>query len=483
MKGLPFDDGEPMFRLQDNLLKLARPAALTCVAALAVLRHADALAQAQDLAADPSAATRAATPANAQTEAPAAETWNLHAQSTYIWQDKPSFPAAYTGPNSLLPQHETGYSFSGTLAFGLHAWEGGELYLDPEVVQGKAFSGLHGLGGTVNGELQKTAGTSPTFYRARLFLRQTWNLGGEAVKLDSDMNQLAGTVSSRRVVLTLGNIALNDIFDNNAYAHDARSQFMNGALVDNGAWDFAADARGYTWGAALEYIDGDWAMRYGRFMEPKESNGQPLDTRIFKHHGDQVEIEHGHQWRAQAGKIRVLAFRNRARMGSFDDALADARKDGGVPDVARVRREHSKIGFGLNLEQGLADGVGVFARASWNDGATETYSFTEIERAVSSGVTVSSQSWQRDGDVLGLALVRNALGKAHRDYLAEGGLGAFIGDGGIDYHPEQTVEANYRFELGHGVQLAFDFQHILNPAYNHARGPVNVGLVRLHGQY
>jgi high affinity Mn2+ porin len=454
-----------MFRLQDNLLKLARPAALASIAALAGLRHADA----QELAAD------------AHADAP--ETWNVHAQSTYIWQLKPSFPAAYTGPNSLLPQRETGYSFSGTLAFGLRAWDGGELYFDPEVVQGKAFSGLHGLGGTVNGELQKTAGTSPTFYRARLFLRQTWNLGGEPVKLESDMNQLAGTVSSRRVVLTVGNIALNDIFDNNSYAHDARSQFMNGALVDNGAWDFAADARGYTWGAALEYIDGDWAVRYGRFMEPKESNGQPLDTRIFRHHGDQVEIEHDHKWRGQDGKIRVLAFRNRARMGTFEDALRDAPDNGGVPDLARVRREHSKTGFGLNAEQGIVDGIGVFARASWNDGETETYSFTEIERAVSVGATVGGQPWQREGDLLGVALTRNGLGKSHRDYLAAGGLGAFIGDGRIDYHPEQTVESYYQFGLGHGMQLSLDFQHILNPAYNHARGPVNVGLIRLHGQY
>lgn len=456
-----------MFRLQDKLLMLA----------LAGLPLADACAQAQE------AAQQARPEPTASQPAPAEESWNIHAQSTYIWQLKPSFPAAYTGPNSLLPQRETGYSFSGTVALGLRAWDGGELYFDPEVVQGKAFSGLHGLGGTVNGELQKTAGTSPTFYRARLFLRQTWNLGGDPVKLDSDMNQLAGTVSSRRVVLTAGNFALNDIFDNNAWAHDARSQFMNGALVDNGAWDFAADARGYTWGAAIEYIDGAWALRYARVLQPAESNGLPLDKRIFKHYGDQVELEHDHTWLGQEGKIRVLAFRNRARMGSFDDALADAPNNGGVPDVARVRREHSKTGFGLNLEQNLAAGVGAFVRASWNDGETETYAFTEIERSVSAGITVGGQSWQREGDLFGLALVRNGLGKAHRDYLAAGGLGAFIGDGRIDYHPEQTVESYYRFALGHGIELSFDFQHILNPAYNHARGPVNVGLIRLHGQY
>jgi hypothetical protein len=463
-----------MFRLQDKLLKLARPAAL---AALAGLPLADACAQAQQQAQQPQPDTA---PSDA---APARETWNLHAQSTYIWQLKPSFPAAYSGPNSLLPPRETGYSFSGTVAFGLRVWDGGELYFDPEVVQGKGLSGVHGLGGMTNGEQQKTSGVNPTFYRARLFLRQTWNLGGDAVKVESDMNQLAGTVSSRRLVLTAGNIALNDIFDNNAYAHDARSQFMNWALVDNGAYDFAADARGYTWGAALEYIDGDWAVRAGRFMQPAESNGLPLDKRIFKHYGDQVELEHDHHWLGQDGKIRLLAFRNRANMGSFEDALRDAPNNGGVPDLARVRREHGKIGFGLDLEQGLAPGVAAFARASWNDGETETYSFSEIERSVSAGLNVTGQSWQREHDVLGLAVIRNGLGQSHRDYLAAGGVGAFIGDGRIDYHPEQIAEAYYRFELGHGLQLTFDAQHILNPAYNHARGPVNVGSIRLHWQY
>lgn len=464
-----------MFRLQHNLLKLARPAAFTCVAALAGARHADALAQTQNLGAD----TRADAPEAVQ----APEAWNMHGQSTYIWQLKPSFPAAYTGPESLLPRRETAYSFSATLAFGWRAWDGGELYFDPEIVQGKALSGLHGLGGMTNGEQQKTSGVNPTFYRARLFLRQTWNLGGEQSKVESDMNQLAGTISNRRVVLTAGNFALNDIFDNNAYAHDARSQFMNWALLDAGAYDFAADARGYTWGAAIEYIDGDWAIRYGRFLQPAESNGLPLDRRIFKHYGDQVELEHGHQWLGQDGKIRLLAFRNRARMGAFRAALADAPDNGGVPDVARVRSERSKIGFGVNLEQGLAQDVGMFARASWNDGESETYSFTEIENALSAGVSIKGARWGRDDDNAGLALVRNGLSKDHRDYLAAGGVGAFIGDNRLDYRAEQILETFYRVGLGHGLQASVDYQHIVNPAYNHARGPVDVGAIRLHGQF
>ena len=403
------------------------------------------------------------------------EAWNAHVQATYVWQAKPAFAAAYTGPASLAPWRETGYSFSATAAFGVRPWAGAELYFDPEVVQGKALSGLHGFGGMTNGEEQKTSGTSPTFYRARLFLRQTWDLGGELQPVQSDMNQLAGSVASRRVVLTAGNLAVSDIFDANSQAHDARSQFLDWALVAHGAWDFAADARGYTWGAALEYYDGDWAVRAGRFLLPKESNGLPLDPRIFKHHGDQVELEHQHAWLGQPGTVRVLAFRDRARMGSFRDALAASAP----PDVGTVRRERTKTGFGLSLDQALTGTAAMFARASRNDGQSETYAFAEIERSLSVGATMQV----RAGDTLGVALVRNGLSQAHRDYLAAGGVGAFIGDGRLDYHPERIAETYYKIGIGKYAALSLDWQHVANPAYNGARGPVDVYGVRLHAQY
>lgn len=414
------------------------------------------------------------------------EAWNAHFQSTYVWQAKPAFDAAYTGPESLLPQRETGYSFSATAAFGWRPWSGGALYFDPEVVQGKTLSGLHGLGGMSNGEQQKTSGANPTFYRARLFLRQTWNLGGDVQTVESDMNQLAGSVAARRLVLTAGNLAVSDLFDNNAYAHDARSQFLNWALVDNGAFDFAADARGYSWGAALDYTDGPWSVRAGRFLLPAESNGLPLDRRFFKHYGDQVEVEQRHTWLAQPGVVRVLAFRDRARMGGFRDALAAAASssvDSGVPAVADVRRERSKTGVGVSIDQALGESAGLFARASRNDGASETYAFAEIERAVSAGVTLQGDLWRRVGDTLGVAFVRNGLSQAHRDYLAAGGVGAFIGDGRLDYRAEQIAEAYYRIALGTRVALSFDWQHVANPAYNRARGPVDIGGLRLHAQY
>ena len=424
-----------------------------------------------------------ATLASVQAQEIAQETSNAHFQATYIWQEKPAFSAAYSGVNSLSPAAEKSYSFSATAAFGWRPWGGGELYFDPELVQGVPLSGLTGLGGMSNGEQQKTGGPNPTLYRARLFLRQTWGLGGDKDAVQSDANQLAGMVDRRRIVITAGNLALTDIFDGSADAHDARSQFMNWALLAHGAYDFAADARGYTIGAAIEYYADDWVLRAGRFMQPEQSNGLALDSHIFRHYGDQIEVEHAHSIGGQPGKLRVLAFRNRANMGSFRAALADAPNNGSLPDVARVRTERAKVGFGLSAEQNLTAEVGVFARASWNDGKSETYAFSEIDRSLSVGAVVQGSAWQRAADAIGAALASNGLSAAHRAYLAAGGHGAFIGDGQLNYRPEDIVETYYSFNLASSAWLTLDYQRILNPAYNRDRGPVSVGSIRLHGQY
>src|ERR1700716_1421266 len=228
-------------------------------------------------------------------------------------------------------------------------------------------------------------------------------------------------VDKRRVVVTAGNLAVIDIFDNSAFAHDPRTQFLNWALLAHGAYDFAADARGYSWGAAIEYYYDDWAIRAGRFMQPAESNGLPLDTRIFTHYGDQIELEHAHTIGDPPGKLRFLAFRNKANMGGFRDALANAPNNGGVPDLSLVRKERVKYGFGINAEQNLSPDTGIFARASWNDGASETFAFTEIERSLSAGAVMKGRAWNRGDDTVGIAFVRNGLSSAPRDYLAAGG--------------------------------------------------------------
>jgi hypothetical protein len=411
----------------------------------------------------------------------AEETWNLKGQATYIWQRKSPFSAAYTGPNSLRTQAEKSYSFSGTLFFGYRLAAGTELYFNPEVVQSAPMSDLTGLGGMLNSEQQKASGPNPTFYRARLFLRQTWNLGGETTRQESQANQLAGSLSAQRVVLTVGNYAVTDIFDNNAYAHDGRTQFMNWSLLTHGAYDYAADTRGYTWGAAMEYYDGDWVYRFGRYLMPIESNGQQLDARIFRHFSDQAELEYSYTLGGQPGKLRLMAFHNRMISGSFRDALAAAGS--GTPSVADVRKEQSKYGAGINVEQNLTSDIGMFLRTSWNDGKTETYSFTEVERSVTVGMSMAGTRWGRADDVLGIAGIRNGLSQAHRDYLAAGGTGVFIGDGRLNYRPEDIVEAYYNVRVSKATTLGLDVQKIFHPAYNADRGPVLVAGARLHVEF
>jgi carbohydrate-selective porin OprB len=252
-----------------------------------------------------------------------------------------------------------------------------------------------------------------------------------------------------------------------------------------GAFDFAANQRGYSDGMALEYYDEDWAFRVGRFEQPKESNGLPLDSRIMAHYGDQVELEHDHEISGQPGKLRLLAFRNEARMGGFQDALDywNAHARVGVPDVANVRKDQSKVGFGANLEQNISSDIGLFVRASRNDGGTETYAFAEIESSFSAGTAIKGTSWDRADDTVGLAYVQNGLSSVHQQYLANGGLGFFIGDGKINYQPEQILEGYYSLFVVKNVWFSLDYQHITNPAYNADRGSVQIYGARLHLEY
>ena len=402
-------------------------------------------------------------------------------QATYVWQRKSPFDAPYTGPRSLSPDREKSYSLTATAALGIRTWRGGEVYFDPEVTQGVPLSGLTGLGGFTNGEIARTSGPSPTFYRARLFARQTWVFGGESEKAESDANQLAGSVDRRRLVSTVGNLSVLDIFDHNSFSHDPRTQFLNWSLMAHGAYDFAADARGYSWGFALEFLYDDWRLRAGRFIQPKEPNQLALDPRIVKHYGDQIEIERAHALAGRPGKLRFLVFRNVARMARYQDALDLAAQTGGAPDINAVRTvERVKRGFGFNFEQEISPSVGLFGRASRADGQTETYAFTEIDQSLSGGVSLKGGTFGRPQDTLGIAFVRNSLSAEHRDYLAAGGLGFFLGDGALRYRPESILEAYYSLNVAKDTSFSADFQRISNPGYNADRGPATVISARLH---
>ena len=419
-------------------------------------------------------------PARAATDPADRDAW---IQSTYVRQFKDSFAAPYTGPRSLLPQAENSYSFTTTVALGWRPSPGLELYLNPEFSQGVPLSALSGLGGFTNAELTRAGTPHLASYVARAFLRRAWGLGGGTESVESDINQLAGTADRRRLVLTLGKLPVMDLFDDNRYAHDPRTQFLNLSFTTHGAFDFAADVRGYSWGTVLEYFDGDWAVRAGRFAQPREPNQMAIDPRIGIHYGDQIELERGHRLGERPGRLRLLVFRNQATMSSYRDALARAQALGGPPSLDAVRTgRRDKRGIGLNLEQEIAPGLGLFARAMRADGGTEVYAFAEIDRSVSAGLSLEGGRWGRPADTLGVAVARNDISGAHRDYLAAGGLGFFVGDGRLNPGSERIVEAYYRLSLGAGAWLSIGHQHIVNPGYNADRGPVSVTSLRLQWQ-
>lgn len=404
-------------------------------------------------------------------------------QATYVAQSKRPFDAAYSGTNSLKTAREFSRSFTSTLYAGWRLGDGTELYFNPEIASGVPLSGLTGLGGFTNGEIARTSGPNPKLYRARLFLRRTWGFGGGEESIESEQNQLAGRTDRKRLVLTAGNLSALDVFDDNAYSHEPRRQFLNWSLMTHGAWDFPADARGYTWGGALEYIAPDWAARAGRFMQPRQSNGLPLNRDIIHSYGDVAEIERAHAVFGQPGRIRLLAFRNVAVMGNFQHAIDDAAP-GGTPDLTLRRERSSKVGTGVNLEQSLGETAGVFLRASRHDGKTETFAFTEIDRSLSIGTVVKGALWGQARDEAGLGFVRNGLSRPHREYLARGGLGFFLGDGRLNYQPEQIVETYYSRRLSKPFWLSIDYQRIRNPGSNADRaGPVDVWSLRAHAEF
>jgi hypothetical protein len=414
----------------------------------------------------------------------ARELWRANFQATYLWQKHPSFSAPYDGPHSLTHRAESGYTLSATLFLGLQPFRGTEIFFNPETIQSEEFSELHGLGGFSNSENQKSGGPMPAIYAARLFVRQTVNLGGARQTVPDGPNQFAAPVARRRLVLTLGRVSLIDIFDGNAYAHDGRTQFMNWMFMAHGASDYAADARGYTWGLSVElYLDA-WAFRFGRFAQPKESNGLAMNFRLWQSYGDNLEIEHAHTLFGRPGRLRLLGIHNRARMAAFEDSIQAADEQGVKPSLGDVRRMHSKLAIGLGIEQTLRDDLGVFARLSWNDGRTETYAFTEVDQSFTAGAVARGTAWHRPGDAFGLGIAVEGISDAHRSYLARGGLGPFIGDGQLPHYArERLIEAYYSLEPARGFWTTAGYQWIGNPAYNADRGPVSIFSIRVHAEY
>jgi high affinity Mn2+ porin len=414
---------------------------------------------------------------------PALQTDNfaVHAQTTFLEQYDPSFRSPYTGPNSLIP-NQGRETWDATAFLGLRLWDGAEFWVNPEIDQGFGLSGTVGVAGFPSGEAYKVGESLPYARIPRAFVRQTIDLGGDEQKLDAGANQFSGSVTANRLVITIGKFSVTDVFDINKYAHDPRSDFMNWTIVDTGTFDYAADAWGFTYGAAAEWYQGDWTVRGGIFDQSTAPNAADLDT-TFAQFQWVGEIERRYELWGQPGKLAVTGFLTRGRMGSFVDAIALANATGTPADIAAVREYRGRGGVSMNLEQQVTAEVGVFARAGLANGNVEPYDFTDVDRTASAGVSINGKQWGRPDDTFGFAGVVNGITSIHQQFLNDGGLGILVGDGQLPHPgPEKIIETYYQLPVSY-FKLTVDYQFIANPGYNTDRGPASVIGARLHSQF
>jgi high affinity Mn2+ porin len=413
--------------------------------------------------------------------------WALGTQINVIAQHLNPLKSPYTGPNSLSGNGDSQASFAFGLYTGARLWRGLEGYLDVEMIQGHGVSNVTGLGGITNGDVLRQGstdlGNGP--YVARAFLRYTVAFEHESADTAvAAPDQIPVRVARRRLEISAGKLALNDVFDVNRYATSTRLQFMNWGLWQNTAWDFAADTRGYSNGLAVAWITPRWAVRAASFQMPTAANGNKFDSHLLEAHGDQIELSISP---GSSGFVaRALVFENHARMGDYAEALRIGVARQRSPDiVADDASGRTKYGYGFNVEQPLADSgeTGAFARFGWNDGRTESFVFTEVDQHVSAGMQIAGGHWGRMADRVGIAAVQHDLSGIHRAYLAAGGAGFLLGDGRLTYGSERIVESYYRWQATRGLQLSGDVQWIVNPGYNRDRGPATVVSFRANFRY
>jgi len=423
-----------------------------------------------------------AAPGGASPAAP--ERWNLYFQATSIGDAHGTFHAPYQGPLSLQDYTEHDVSLTTTLFFAARLSTNTQLIFDPEIAGGKGFSGVDGIGNPPNGEIPRVATATPKPYLARLFIAHDFGFGAEREPVESDVNQLAGERPVTRYSVYAGRFTITDFIDNNEYSHDPRQQFMAWGVMYNGAWDYPADTRGYTWGLVQELHTHQWAFRYGIVAEPRVANGSQFDRRLFRDHGHTFEAERRYSLGDRAGTLRVLGYANRADSGTYATALRLGAETGTTPDVVATRRPGTlKYGVGVNLEQEIAHDVGVFMRLGWSDGKTEAFAFTAIDRLASGGVSVKGARWKRKKDVVATSFTAGGISGVHALYLSRGGLDFLIGDGRLNYAPEYVWESYYSARVLPGLYATFDLQHDTNLAFNHDRGPVWIPAVRLHMEF
>ncbi len=408
------------------------------------------------------------------------QTWNLHFQSTVGGQGHPSFPADYSGANSLDPHADVKDTISVDVMGGVRLWRGAEFFGDVVIWQGYGLSNTLGMAGFPNGEAFRIGRTYPDAYLCRAFIRETIGLGGEKEATDDSPTDLGGKRDVRNLTFTVGHLSAKDIFDNNAYANDSRTQFMNWSLMANDAWDYPANTLGFTNGATAELNMRTWTGRVGIFTVSKVANGLRIDWDIPKAWSAAVEAERRYSPKGHAGALRLFAYDTRGHMGNYQDTLNAPSLNEDIELTAAYRY---KYGFGINLEQEIQKNLGVFARLGWSDGKNQTFEFTDVDRTATGGLSLKGARWHRPPDTVGLGVAVNGISAAHRQYLAAGGLGITVGDGALAYRPERIAETYYNWQFSKHFQLTLDYQFADDPAYNHVRGPVNLIALRFHTEF
>ena len=423
--------------------------------------------------------------------------WNWHLQNTEIAQGDFGFPSKYSGASSLDSKGEVQETISLDLYAGARLWRGAEAHADGLMWQGYGLSQTHGIEAFPNGDAYKAGAMNPQFMFARLFIRQTIGLGGDQEAVPDEPLTLEGKQDVSRLTITLGRFSPLDLCDNNTYAQDPHTQFMNWAMMGNLAWDYGQDTVGFTTGVAVELNQPKWALRYGFFQMAHDKNGFTGDDQFLmspqsgaygpflRSWAMMTELERRYNLHSHPGAVRFLAWLNDADMASYTTATALLLANPGnvEGDIGAARAYRYKYGFGLNWEQEVGANMGLFSRLGWNDGHEEAWTFTDVNWTASLGASVKGAAWRRPDDTFGLAGVVSGASRDNQKFLEAGGLDMLDGDGALNYGCEKVLETYYNFKIYKNVHATLDYQFITDPAFNRDRGPVSVFGARFHWEF
>jgi high affinity Mn2+ porin len=409
----------------------------------------------------------------------------LSGQANFIFQAHPDFPALYSGPHSLKDTYEKATSRVLTLYTGFRLNNSTEFLVDPEEAGGSALSLGFGLAGNTDLDIVRNPLLSKEVYLGRAMIHHVFALSDDKIESGRSSLSLFTELPRRRLEIRFGKINLPDFFDVNSVGTDTHFQFINWTTDNNGAWDYAADTRGYTVGAVADFEDRNWGFRFAEALMPILPNGINLVWRPWDAHAENWEYELRHGLiPKKSGIVRLLAYTNYANMGIYRQQIIEAAETDTTPNIdSHPWHITRKYGFGINVEQNLTRYLTAFARFGWDNGKTESFAYTEVDQTFVQGVGASGSWWHRKQDRAGVAFVTNAIKKDHQNYLAAGGLGFLLGDGGLNYGRENIFETYYTAHVWRGIYIAPGFQHINNPGYNRDRGPVVVPSFRLHIEF